>query len=160
MERLEEDIIKSVNQKSMTELYGIKRELTLLRKVVFSLHEMLLNLIREEAHLITPNTAFYLHDVQDHVTQVLETIDSYRELVASLMDLHLSQDSTRMNNVMKVLKGTSVIFMSLTFVVGIYGMNFDDIPELRWHYGYYFVWAFMIISVVGMLIYFRKRDWL
>lgn len=129
-------------------------------KSSFPLHEMLLNLIREEAYLITPNTAFYLHDVQDHVTQVLETIDSYRELVASLMNLYLSQDSTRMNNVMKVLTGTSVIFMPLTFVVGIYGMNFDDTPELRWHYGYYFVWAFMIISVVGMLIYFRKRDWL
>jgi magnesium transporter len=160
MERLEEDIINTAKQKSMTELYGIKRELTLLRKVVFPLREMLLNLIREEAPLITPNTALYLRDVHDHVTQVLETIDSYRELVASLMDLHLSQASTRMNNVMKVLTGISVIFMPLTFVAGIYGMNFDNMPELHWQYGYYYVWGFMILSVIGMLIYFKKKDWL
>ena len=160
MERLEEDIIKTAKQKSMTELYGIKRELTLLRKVVFPLREMLLNLIREEAPLITPNTALYLRDVQDHVTQVLETIDSYRELVASLMDLNLSQASTRMNNVMKVLTVISVIFMPLTFVAGVYGMNFDNMPELHWHYGYYYVWGFMILSVIGMLVYFKKKDWL
>ena len=160
MERLEEDIINSVKQKSMTELYGIKRELTLLRKIVFPLREMLLNLIREEAPLITSNTALYLRDVQDHVTQVIETIDSYRELVASLMDLHLSQASSRMNNVMKVLTGISVIFMPLTFIAGVYGMNFDNMPELRWQYGYYYVWTFMIIMVIGMLIYFKKKDWL
>lgn len=144
----------------MTELYGIKRELTLLRKIVFPLREMLLNLIREEAPLITANTALYLRDVHDHVSQVLETIDSYRELVASLMDLHLSQDNIRMNNVMKVLTVISVIFMPLTFVAGVYGMNFDNMPELHWQYGYYYVWGFMIILVIGMLIYFRKKDWL
>ncbi|MES2517863.1 MAG: magnesium/cobalt transporter CorA [Bacteroidota bacterium] len=160
MELLEEDVMKSAKQKSLTELYGIKRELTLMRKVVFPLREMLFNLIREEAPLITPNTALYLRDVHDHVTQVLETVDSYRELVASLMDLYLSQASNRMNNVMKVLTVISVIFMPLTFVAGIYGMNFDNMPELHWRYGYYSVWGFMIILVVTMLIYFRKKDWL
>jgi magnesium transporter len=160
MERLEEDILNNAKQKSLTELYNIKRELTLMRKVVFPLREMLFNLIREEAPLITSNTVLYLRDVHDHVTQVIETIDSYRELVASLMDLYLSQASNKMNNVMKVLTVISVIFMPLTFVAGIYGMNFDNMPELHWQYGYYYVWGFMIILVVLMLIYFRKKDWL
>ncbi|PWK17001.1 magnesium transporter [Arcicella aurantiaca] len=160
MERLEEDILTSAKQKSLNELYGIKRELTLMRKTVFPLREMLFNLIREEAPLITPNTSLYLRDVHDHVTQVLETVDSYRELVASLMDLYLSQASNRMNNVMKVLTVISVIFMPLTFVAGIYGMNFDNMPELHWQYGYYYVWGFMILSVIGMLIYFKKKEWL
>ena len=160
IERLEDDIINTKKQISMTEMYSIKRELMLMRKIVFPLREMLSNLIREEAPLITPNTALYLRDVHDHVTQVLETIDSYRELVASLMDLSLSQAGNRMSNVMKVLTVISVIFMPLTFIAGIYGMNFDYMPELRWHYGYYSVWTFMITLVIGMLIYFRRKDWL
>jgi magnesium transporter len=160
MERLEEDILKTAKQKSLNDLYSIKRELTIMRKTVFPLREMLLNLIREEAPLISPNTVLYLRDVHDHITQVLETVDSYRELVASLMDLYLSQASNRMNNVMKVLTVISVIFMPLTFVAGIYGMNFDNMPELHWKYGYYYVWGFMIMSVIGMLIYFKKKGWL
>ena len=160
IERLEDEIIKTTKQKSMTEIYGIKRELMLMRKVIFPLREMLSNLIREEAPLITPNTSLYLRDVHDHVSQVIETVDSYRELVASLMDLYLSQAGNRMNNVMKVLTVISVIFMPLTFIAGIYGMNFDNIPELHWQNGYYYVWGFMITLVVGMLIYFKRKDWL
>ena len=132
----------------------------LMRKVIFPLREMISNLIREEAPLITPNTVLYLRDVHDHVSQVIESIDSYRELVASLMDLYLSQVGNRMNNVMKVLTVISVVFMPLTFIAGIYGMNFDNIPELHWQNGYYYVWVFMIILVMGMLIYFKKKDWL
>ena len=160
IERLEDEIIKSVKQKSMTEIYAMKRELMLMRKIIFPLRDMLSNLIREEAPLITPNTALYLRDVHDHVTQVIETVDSYRELVASLMDLYLSQAGNRMNNVMKVLTVISVIFMPLTFIAGIYGMNFDNIPELHWQNGYYYVWGFMIILVAVMLIYFKRKDWI
>ncbi len=160
IERLEDTIIKTTRQKSMTEIYSMKRELMLMRKVIFPLREMLSNLIREDAPLITANTVLYLRDVHDHVSQVIETIDSYRELVASLMDLYLSQAGNRMNNVMKVLTVISVIFMPLTFIAGIYGMNFDNIPELHWHNGYYYVWGFMIILVLGMLIYFKRKDWL
>jgi magnesium transporter len=160
IERLEDSIIKTSKQKSMTEIYSMKRELMLMRKVVFPLREMLSNLIREEAPLITSNTVLYLRDVHDHVSQVIETIDSYRELVASLMDLYLSQAGNRMNNVMKVLTIISVIFMPLTFIAGIYGMNFDNIPELHWHNGYYYVWGIMIALVLGMLIYFKRKDWL
>lgn len=160
IERLEDSIINTTKQKSMTEMYSLKRELMLMRKVVFPLREMLSNLIREDAPLITPNTVLYLRDVHDHVSQVIESIDSYRELVASLMDLSLSQAGNRMNNVMKVLTVISVIFMPLTFIAGIYGMNFDNIPELHWQNGYYFVWGFMIILVLGMLVYFKRKDWL
>jgi magnesium transporter len=159
IERLEDSIIKTTKQKSMTEIYSMKRELMLMRKVVFPLREMLSNLIREEAPLITANTVLYLRDIHDHVSQVIETIDSYRELVASLMDLYLSQAGNRMNNVMKVLTVISVIFMPLTFIAGVYGMNFDNIPELHWQNGY-FVWGIMITLVLGMLIYFKRKDWL
>lgn len=160
IERLEDSIIKTTKQKSMTEIYSMKRELMLMRKVVFPLREMLSNLIREEAPLITSNTVLYLRDVHDHVSQVIETIDSYRELVASLMDLYLSQAGNRMNNVMKVLTVISVIFMPLTFIAGVYGMNFDNIPELHWQNGYFYVWGIMITLVIGMLIYFKRKDWL
>jgi magnesium transporter len=160
IERLEDSIIKTTKQKSMTEIYSMKRELMLMRKVVFPLREMLSNLIREEAPLITANTVLYLRDIHDHVSQVIETIDSYRELVASLMDLYLSQAGNRMNNVMKVLTVISVIFMPLTFIAGVYGMNFDNIPELHWQNGYFYVWGIMITLVLGMLIYFKRKDWL
>ena len=160
IERLEDGIIKTTRQKSMTEIYSLKRELMFMRKIVFPLREMLTNLIREDAPLITPNTVLYLRDVHDHVSQVIETIDSYRELVASLMDLYLSQAGNRMNNVMKVLTIISVIFMPLTFIAGIYGMNFDNIPELHWQNGYYYVWGIMICMVMGMLLYFKKKHWL
>lgn len=160
MERLEEDIIKNPNPKSLNELYSMKRELTLMRRAIFPLREMLANLIREEAPLITSNTSLYLRDVLDHVMQVVETIDSFRDLGASLMDLYLSQASNKMNNVMKVLTVISVIFMPLTFVAGIYGMNFDYMPELHWQYGYYVVWGVMIFLVITMLLWFKRKNWL
>jgi magnesium transporter len=160
IERLEDEIIKNTKQKSMTEIYAMKRELMLMRKTIFPLRDMISNLIREEAPLITSNTAIYLRDVHDHVSQVIETVDSYRELVASLMDLYLSQAGNRMNNVMKVLTVISVIFMPLTFIAGIYGMNFDNIPELHWQNGYYYVWGFMIFLVAIMLFYFKRKDWI
>ncbi|MFD1820323.1 magnesium transporter [Pseudarcicella hirudinis] len=160
LERLEEEIIHSARQRSLNELYQMKREVMLMRKIVFPLREMLVGLIREEAPLITENTTIYLRDVYDHVSQVLETIDSYRELITSLMDLYLSQVSNKMNNVMKVLTVISVIFIPLTFLAGIYGMNFDNMPELHWHYGYYGVWGIMIALVIVMLLWFKRKDWL
>ena len=160
MEQLEEDIIKNPNPKALNELYSMKRELTIMRKTIFPLREMLASLIREEAPLITANTSLYLRDVLDHVMQVIETVDSYRDLGASLMDLYLSQVSNKMNNVMKVLTVISVIFMPLTFVAGIYGMNFDNMPELHWQYGYYVVWIVMVILVIVMLIWFKRKNWL
>jgi magnesium transporter len=130
IERLEDSILNTTKQESMTEIYSLKRELLLMRKVVFPLREMISNLIREEAPLITPNTVLYLRDVHDHVSQVIESIDSYRELVASLMDLYLSQAGNRMNNVMKVLTVSSVIFMPLTFIAGILWNEFRQYSRI------------------------------
>jgi magnesium transporter len=160
IEKLEEDIISDAQSKSMRELYSIKREVMLMKKVIFPLREMISGLLREDIDAISANTALYLRDVHDHTSQVLENIESYRELIASLMDLYLSQVSNKMNNIMKVLTVISVIFMPLTFVAGIYGMNFDDMPELHWRYGYPVVWGVMIALVIGMLIGFRKKGWL
>ncbi len=160
LELLEEDIIKNPTQTSLNELYSLKRELTLIRKSIFPLRDLLRDVLREESSLISSNTNLYLRDVLDHVTQVIETVDSYRDLSASLMDLYLSQVSNRMNNIMKVLTVISVIFIPLTFVAGVYGMNFDNMPELHWRYGYYAVWFIMVSLVIVMLFWFKRKNWL
>ncbi|MEA5139381.1 magnesium/cobalt transporter CorA [Arcicella rigui] len=160
LEILEENIIQNPTPTSLNELYSLKRELTLIRKAIFPLRDLLRDILRDESSLISPNTNLYLRDVLDHIMQVLETVDSYRELSASLMDLYLSQVSNRMNNVMKVLTVISVIFIPLTFVAGIYGMNFDNMPELHWRYGYYVVWIIMITLVIVMLLWFKRKNWL
>ncbi len=160
LETLEEEVINTPKARSVNELYALKRELTLMRKHVWPLRETMNALIREESSLISANTILYLRDVNDHVNQVLETIDSYRELIASLLDLYLSSVSNKMNNVMKVLTVISVIFMPLTFVAGVYGMNFDNMPELHWHYGYFYVLGFMMILLIVMLLYFKRKEWL
>jgi magnesium transporter len=117
-------------------------------------------LIHNEFDLIHENTKLYFRDAYDHASQVVEMLDSNRELVTNLMDLYLSQVGNRMNNVMKVLTVISVIFMPLTFIVGIYGMNFDNIPELHWHYGYFIVLGTMFFLTLSMLVFFRKKGWL
>ncbi len=160
IERLEEAIINAKEPQAMHQLYGIKREILQMKKVVFPLREMISVLLREEYPMLSDNTSLYMRDVQDHISQIIENIDSYRELVASLMDLHLSQVSNKMNNIMQFLTVISVIFMPLTFIAGIYGMNFDEMPELHWHYGYPLVWGIMLALVLGMAWLFKRKGWL
>jgi magnesium transporter len=140
-------------------LYNLKRELTYVRRVVWPLRDMIGQLIREENPLVQPATLPYLRDLYDHITQVIETIDAYRELIPGLMDVYLSSASNRMNAVMKTLTIFSAIFMPLTFIVGVYGMNFDHMPELRNPNGYYYTWGAMATITVGLIIYFRRRGW-
>ncbi|MCY7352850.1 MAG: magnesium/cobalt transporter CorA [Cytophagaceae bacterium] len=162
LERLEDEIFRAARTRNQNELYALKRDLSVIRKSVWPLREILTSFIREdeEDDLVSANTLLYLRDVADHIIQVLDTLDNYREWVASLLDLYHSTLSTRMNNTMKVLTVFSAIFMPLTFVVGIYGMNFDNMPELKWHYGYYLVLGAMAVIVVVMLLWFRRKGWL
>jgi magnesium transporter len=161
LDTLEEDIINNPKEKNQNQLYGFKREISSIRKLTVPVRDMLNSLLLyNENELIRENTKLYFRDAHDHASQVVETLDSNREMIASLMDLYLSQVSNKMNNVMKVLTVISVIFMPLTFIVGVYGMNFDNMPELHWHFGYFIVLSVIFILTVFMLIYFKKKNWL
>lgn len=158
---LEDDIIHFPKEKDQNLLYDYKKEINIIRKHTYPIREMINSiLIFNENEMIKDNTKLYFRDAQDHAVQMVEMLDSDRELIASLMDLYLSQVSNKMNNVMKVLTIISVIFMPLTFIVGVYGMNFENMPELKWKYGYFTILIIMGIITILMLIYFRKKKWL
>jgi magnesium transporter len=157
---VEDQVIKGAEDLSLQHLYALKRELTLARRQIWPLRDMLNQLIREDNVQISKDVIPYYRDLYDHVMQVLDTIDSYRELVASLADVHLSTISNRMNSVMKTLTIFSAIFMPLTFIVGVYGMNFEYMPELQMRYGYFYVWGLMAVVTTGMIFYFRAKKWM
>lgn len=160
LDSVEDQVIRGTDDLSLKELYSLKRELTIARRVIWPLRDMLNQLIREDNPLISKETIPYLRDLYDHVMQVLDTVDAYRELVASLADVHLSTISNRMNSVMKTLTIFSAVFMPLTFIVGVYGMNFENMPELKMHYGYYYVWGLMIAVTIGLIFYFKSKKWM
>jgi len=160
LELIEDEVISGTNKLSLNDLYAFKRELTWTRRSIWPLRDMINQLIREDNQLVSRDVIPYYRDLYDHVMQVVDTIESYRELLASLADVHLSTISNRMNSVMKTLTIFSAIFMPLTFIVGVYGMNFDHMPELKWKYGYFYIWAVMAFVTTGMVIYFRRRKWM
>jgi len=160
LDLVEDQVIRGAKHLSLADLYALKRELTITRRLIWPLRDIINQLIREDNPLVTKKSIPYYRDLYDHVMQVIDTIDSYRELLASLADVHLSTISNRMNSVMKTLTIFSAIFMPLTFIVGVYGMNFDYMPELKIHDGYFYVWGLMGLVTVGMVIYFRWKKWL
>jgi magnesium transporter len=124
------------------------------------LREVIGALERGESPLIQQSTSVYLRDVYDHTIQAIDTVETFRDMVSDLLDIYLSSVSNRMNAIMKVLTIIATIFMPLTFLAGVYGMNFRYMPELEWQWGYPLVWTVMIGMVVCMLIYFRRKKWL
>ena len=157
---LEERLIAEPRRELLYEIHGLKREMIELRKSVWPLREVASGLERLESPLIRKSTGVFLRDVYDHVIQVIDTIESFREILASMVETYLSSISNRMNEVMKVLTIISTIFIPITFLVGLYGMNFLFMPEIKWRWGYAFVWALIIGSVAGMFAFFRKKKWL
>ena len=161
MDEIEEQIVQEqANQQTLRTLYKLKRELAFIRRTIYPVRDIIGTLLREESDLIQHNTLPYLRDLADHANQIVETLESYRELIAGLMDVYYSIVSNRMNSVMKTLTIFSAIFMPLTFIVGVYGMNFQNIPELRTHYGYFIVLGVMAVVTLGMIMYFRRRGWM
>ncbi|RDB05521.1 magnesium/cobalt transporter CorA [Runella aurantiaca] len=160
LEELEGLILAGKHKDPISELYNMKRQLTLMRKYVLPLRDMLSQGLRENSKLIGKSTFPYFRDVHDHVINAIETIDSNRELLTGLIDIHYSTLSSRMNTVMKTLTIYSAVFMPLTFIVGIYGMNFDNMPELRQPNGYFYTIGGMAVLAGGLLIYFRRRGWM
>jgi magnesium transporter len=131
-----------------------------LRKSIWPLREVISELERGESSLIKETTVIYLRDVYDHTIQVTDTVETFRDMISGILDVYLSSISNKMNEVMKVLTIIATIFIPLTFLAGIYGMNFKYMPELEWHQGYFAVLFLMVIVGLVMLIYFRKRKWL
>jgi len=163
-ERIEEMEIKLIANPSpalLHSIYKLKREIIFLRKAVWPLREVISRLERDESPLITEHTKLYIRDVYDHTIQVIDNIESYRDILGGMVDVYLSSISNKMNSIIKVLTMISTIFIPLTFIVGVYGMNFKkNFPEIDSEYGYPGVWTVMILITVGMIVYFRKKKWL
>ena len=156
---LEEDLTVSPNSTTLHEINDIKKEIIFLRKAVWPLREAVSFLERGDSHLLSPATRLYFRDVYDHTVQVIDTVETYRDLLSGMLDLYLSSISNRINEVMKFLTVIGTIFMPLTFLVGVYGMNFKHMPELEWHNGYFMLWGLMIALFIAMIIYFRRKRW-
>jgi magnesium transporter len=166
VEVLEEELVEAPTEQTLQKIHRLKREMIILRRSVWPLREVISGLQRTESELITEPTSVYLRDVYDHTIQIIDTIESFRDMVSGMVDLYLSSLSNKMNSVMKVLTIIATIFIPLTFIAGIYGMNFNpekspfNMPELNWYWGYPVALLAMIIVAVIMLIYFRKKKWL
>jgi magnesium transporter len=150
----------------MDELHQVKADLLLVRRAIWPQREALAHLMRETTPQIQAATRVYLRDCYDHVVQIVELLETYRELTADLRDLYMSSISNRINETMRVLTIMSTLFIPLTFIAGIYGMNFDtkasplNMPELTWYFGYPLCLLSMAVTAVGMIVYFLRQGWL
>ena len=147
-------------------IFTVKRELLMLRRAIWPQRDLLAQLIRDESPLVSKETHPYFRDTYDHCVQAIDMVETYRELTSSLMDQLMTKASNRLNEVMKVLTVLSTIFLPMTFIAGVYGMNFElavspwNMPELRWAYGYPFALALMLASSIGLLLYYRRKGWI
>jgi magnesium transporter len=160
IELLEEEIYQKPKPKTAQKIQELKKEVLRIRRYISPVKELISRLIDSENPLITKDTKLFLRDILDHCLEINETLQIYREMTMSLQEMYMSNVSNKMNEVMKVLTVMASIFIPLTFIVGIYGMNFDHMPELHWENGYYMVWGLMIVVLIGMLIYFRRKKWI
>lgn len=160
IEKIEEEIINEPRRESLIELYRLKREVIFLRKQVWPVRDMISNLLRSETEFITANTQLFFRDLQDHSSRIIDTVETHRDLLSGIMDIYLSTNSNKMNEVMKVLTIMSSIFIPVTFIAGVYGMNFDYMPELKSPYGYVITWVVMLSVMGGMIYYFKKKKWI
>lgn len=159
IEEIEEGIHSDTSPENFKKIQGLKKELIFLRRAVYPLRDAVGLLIKDENGFIEDGNEHFFADVYDHLIHVTDTLDTYKDLVTGLMDLHMNTLNTRLNEVMKVLTVISTIFIPLTFIVGVYGMNFDFMPELKWKYGYFLVWGIMIVIVGFMLWFFKRKKW-
>ena len=160
IEELEDQLIHRPTPATMQTIHHFKREMILLRKAIWPLREVISGLQRQQGGLISDATGAFLRDLYDHSIQILDTVETLRDILAGLLDLYLSSLSHRMNEIMKVLTLIATIFIPLTFIVGVYGMNFDNMPELHWKYGYFGLWGVMLVIGLLLLWFFRRKHWL
>jgi magnesium transporter len=166
LENLEDIVVQRATPEVLNEIHQIKRDLLMVRRIAFPEREVINALQREGTDLISDNTRVFLRDCYDHIIQVIDMVETYRDLAGGLLDVYLSSVSNRMNEIMKVLTIISTIFIPLNFIAGLYGMNFNrevsrfNMPELDWPYGYPAVLCVMLTVAVGLLLYFRRKRWL
>lgn len=160
IEKLEERVVKEPDDAVLQEIQQVKKQLSKMKHSVFPLREAISSIIKDESDLIEDENNKYLRDLYDHIIYIIESIESQRDIVMGLKDLYMSELSNRMNNIMKVLTVIATIFIPLTFIAGVYGMNFQYMPELHWKWAYPVTWLIMILITVAMLLYFRKKKWL
>ncbi len=166
IDELEEEVIVNPSQKTLQKIYQIRRELLQLRRAIWPQRDAINSLIRDGSELISDDVRIYLRDCYDHAVQVMDIVETYRELVAGLMDVYLSAISNKMNEIMKLLTVVSSIFIPLTFIAGVYGMNFNteksphNMPELNWYWGYPLCLGAMALVAISLLYFFWRRGWL
>ncbi len=160
IELLENQLLDHPRPRTLQAIHGMKREMIFLRKQIWPLREVVNQLAKGEADIIQPETRVFLRDVYDHTVHILDTIESFRDILSGMIDLYLSTISNRINEVMKVLTMISTIFIPVTFIAGVYGMNFKYMPELDWKYGYAFVWGLMAGIISLIIIILKKKNWL
>ncbi|MBE9045056.1 magnesium/cobalt transporter CorA [Pleurocapsales cyanobacterium LEGE 10410] len=165
IEDLEDEVIFNPSNQSLAKVYQIKRELLALRRAIWPQRNALNILIRDGSNVLDPEILVFLRDCYDHTVQIIDIIETYRELASSLTDIYLSAISNKMNEVMKLLTVISSIFIPLTFIAGIYGMNFNtdvspwNMPELAWYWGYPACWALMLATAASLVYFFWRRGW-
>src|SRR5690625_4261903 len=160
IETLEENLLLDPEQDVIIEINNYKRELNFLRKNIKPAKEMIFSLAKMESELISDSTYVHFKELQDNISQASDSSDSYREILSDQLNIYHTTISSKLNDIMRFLTVFSVIFIPLTFIAGIYGTNFDHIPELHYKYSYFIMWGIMIVIVIGMLLYFRKKKWL
>ena len=159
IEGIEEELVKNPTPETLKIIHDLKREMIFLRRSVWPLREVISVLERGESSIIHEKTQIYLRDVYDHTIQVIDTIETFRDMVSGMLDIYLSSVSNRMNQVMKVLTIIATIFIPLTFIAGIYGMNFKYMPELEWKPGYFIALGLMFVIGLSMFIHFKRKKW-
>jgi magnesium transporter len=160
VEVIEDDLVGDPSPQCLKGIQELKKDMLYLRKSIWPLREVISSLHKEESPLLKGPTIVYIRDLYDHTIQVIDTVETLRDTASGMLDIYLSSLSNRMNDVMKVLTIIATIFIPLTFIAGIYGMNFHNMPELTWRYGYVFALLLMIAVAFSMLVYFRRKKWL
>jgi magnesium transporter len=160
LEQIEEELLENPKPQTLQSIHSLKREMIYFRKQVWPIRELLNHLMHEESQLVQESSHIFFRDIYDHTIQVIDSIESMRDVLTGLLDLYLSTLSNKMNEVMKVLTIMATIFIPLTFVAGIYGMNFKFMPELDWKWSYPILWGVLVTIFVFMLFWFKRKRWL
>ena len=159
IEILEENAIENTSSDFVRNIQVMKRELIYIRKSIWPVRELIGTLFRGDSPLISDFTKPYFKDVYDHTIQIIDTIENFRDIISGILDIYLTKVSNRMNEIMKVLTIIATIFIPLTFIAGVYGMNFEFMPELKWHWAYPTLWMIMLTILVGMIAFFKRKKW-
>jgi magnesium transporter len=160
IEQTEDEIQDNASDATFGKIQALKKELVFLHKALYPLREAMSKLTKDESNFIREENIRYFSDTNDHVIHLIDLLDTYRDLTSGLIDYYVNRQNTKLNQVIRMLTIISTIFIPLTFIVGVYGMNFDYLPELEWKYGYYFIWGVMLTIAGTMIAFFRHKKWI